>query len=69
MEEPTMTTDMIDRDYIAKKLDISKEVLRKTVEVRPDFPKPALRLSRKTVRWNRSDFELWLQRQAQQEKA
>lgn len=31
---------------------------------RPDFPAPALRLSRKTVLWLREDFEAWKQAQA-----
>lgn len=58
-----MNAEMIDRDVIAGMLGISRDVLRKKVEARPDFPKPALRLSRKTVRWDRIDIEQWMQRQ------
>lgn len=60
---------MIDRDQIATMLGISREVLRKSVENRPDFPKPALRLSRKTVRWREEDIAEWLRRHEQQVKA
>lgn len=54
---------MLTRDDIATMLGISRDVLRKKVEARPDFPRPALRLSRKTVRWERRDVELWIERQ------
>jgi predicted DNA-binding transcriptional regulator AlpA len=60
---------MLNRDDIAGMLGISREVLRKSVENRPDFPRPALRLSRKTVRWERDDVERWIQRHKQQVKA
>lgn len=51
---------MLNRDEIAAMLGVSREVLRKTVEAKPDFPRPALRLSRKTVRWDRVDIERWM---------
>jgi predicted DNA-binding transcriptional regulator AlpA len=55
---------MLTREDIAKRMNISTEVLRRTVETRRDFPKPVLRLSRKTVRWDEDAVELWLRRQA-----
>jgi predicted DNA-binding transcriptional regulator AlpA len=58
-----MADTMIDRSRIAKMLGVTVETLRKRVEPRPDFPKPALRLSQKTVRWDLSDVNRWLQRQ------
>ena len=39
------------------------ETFRKRVEVRPDLPKPVLRLSRKTVRWDLADVKKWLRQQ------
>lgn len=57
---------MMTRDDIAKMLGVSRDVLRKTVEPRPDFPKPALRLSRKTVRWEVADIRRWMDQQRQQ---
>lgn len=60
---------MLTREDIASMLGISRDVLRKKVEARPDFPKPALRLSRKTVRWEREDVERWIERQKAKEAA
>jgi predicted DNA-binding transcriptional regulator AlpA len=56
---------MIDRRVIASMLGITVEQLRRSVEPRPDFPTPALRLSRKTVRWERADVERWIEAQRQ----
>jgi predicted DNA-binding transcriptional regulator AlpA len=56
---------MIDRRVIASMLGITVEQLRRSVEPRPDFPAPALRLSRKTVRWERADVERWIEAQRQ----
>ncbi len=60
---------MLDRKQIAEKLGVKPETFRKRVEVRPDFPKPVLRLSRETVRWDDADIEKWLQRQRALAKA
>ena len=54
---------MIGRKEIAKMLNVSGWVLRNKIEARPDFPKPALRLSRQTVRWEPQDVLRWLARQ------
>lgn len=51
---------MLDRKQIAEMLGISVDAVRRRVETRPDFPKPALRLSRKTVRWEPGDVLKWL---------
>jgi hypothetical protein len=56
---------MIDRAEIARMLGVSVEVLRKRVEAMPGYPAPALRLSRKTVRWERPDIERFLAVQRQ----
>ena len=58
---------MIDRPTIASMLGVTVETLRRRVETRPDFPKPALRLSRKTVRWDESEVQEWLRRQRSRE--
>ncbi len=60
---------MLDRKQIAERLGIKPESFRKRVEVRPDFPKPVLRLSRETVRWDEADIERWLRTQRQLAKA
>lgn len=60
---------MMDRKQIAEKLGVKPETFRKRVEVRPDFPKPVLRLSRETVRWDETDIEQWLKRQRALAKA
>ncbi len=60
---------MMDRKQIAEKLGVKPETFRKRVEIRPDFPKPVLRLSRETVRWDEADIEQWLKRQRALAKA
>jgi len=54
---------MIDRKTIAAMIGVSTSMVRQKLEPRPDFPKPALRLSQKTVRWEKSDIERWLKTQ------
>lgn len=54
---------MLTRQDIANMLGISVETVRRRVEPRPDFPKPAIRLSRKTVRWEPGDVLKWVARQ------
>lgn len=49
---------------IAADLELSREYVTDRLVKRPDFPAPALRLSRKTVKWERADFEAWKQAQA-----
>ena len=53
---------MLDRKQIANMLGVTVETVRRRVETLPDFPKPAVRLSQKTVRWEPSDVMRWLQR-------
>lgn len=54
---------MLTRSDIARLIGVSRELFRKTVEPRPDFPRPALRLSRKTVLWDEPEVMRWLQRE------
>jgi predicted DNA-binding transcriptional regulator AlpA len=56
---------LIDRDHIATLLGMTRAQVRRTVEPREDFPRPVLRLSRKTVRWAEEDVRRWLQQQRQ----
>ncbi len=60
---------MLDRKQIAEKLGVKPETFRKCIECRPDFPKPALKLSLKMVLWEDRDFERWYDRQKQLAKA
>lgn len=57
-----MLDDTLTRQQIAAMLGISPDTLRKRYEPRPDYPSPALRLSRKTVRWSAADIKRWLGR-------
>jgi predicted DNA-binding transcriptional regulator AlpA len=57
--------NMIGREQIAAMLGITRERVRKSLETREDFPRPVLRLSRKTVRWHESDVRQWLERERQ----
>ncbi|HEY9012044.1 MAG TPA: transcriptional regulator [Devosia sp.] len=58
-----MAGQLIDRKTIAAMINVKPETFRKSVEIRPDFPKPVLRLSRETVRWDLADVEKWLRQQ------
>lgn len=55
---------MLTRKDIAAMLGIEPDTLRKRYESRPDFPKPAIRLSRKTVRWEPDAVRRWIATQA-----
>lgn len=49
---------------IAADLGLERTYVTDRLTKRPDFPAPALRLSRKTVKWLREDFEAWKMAQA-----
>lgn len=46
-------------------IGVARSYFVKKVEPRPDFPRPVLRLSRKTVLWDESAVREWLHKQAQ----
>lgn len=48
---------------IATMLEVSREYATKTVTKRADFPAPVLKLSRKTVRWDRAAVMEWIEAQ------
>lgn len=52
-------TDLISAADIAADLGLAREYVTDKLTKRPDFPPPALRLSQKTVRWLRDDYESW----------
>ena len=52
-------TDLISTADIADDLGLARDYVTSKLTKRPDFPKPALRLSQKTVRWLRDDYESW----------
>lgn len=45
---------------IADRLDLERKYVTDKVVKRPEFPKPAIKLSQKTRKWLRDDFEHWL---------
>ena len=51
--------DLITTADIAQDLGLARDYVTSKLTKRPDFPKPALRLSQKTVRWLRDDYESW----------
>ena len=57
--------DLLDRKTIAQMLGVQPATFRKCIESRPDFPKPVLKLSRETVRWDAKDVHRWVSRQRQ----
>jgi predicted DNA-binding transcriptional regulator AlpA len=52
-------TNLISSADIADDLGLARDYVTSKLTKRPDFPKPALRLSQKTVRWLRDDYEAW----------
>ena len=51
--------NLIDTKEIAEALNLSRDYVTRSVVKAPDFPPPRLRLSQKTVKWAREDFERW----------
>lgn len=51
--------DLITTADIADDLGLAREYVTDKLTKRPDFPPPALRLSQRTVRWLRDDYETW----------
>lgn len=54
-----MPMDLISTADIAEDLGLCREYVTGRLVKRPDFPAPVLRLSQKTVRWLRDDYEAW----------
>ena len=52
-------TDLIDTADIAADLNLQRDYVTRRVVKRPEFPRPALRLSRKVVKWARGEYEAW----------
>ena len=51
--------DLIDAGDIAEDLKLDRDYVTRKVVKRPEFPAPALVLSRKTVKWCRMAYEAW----------
>ncbi len=51
--------ELIDTADIAADLSLARAYVTRRVVKRPDFPRPALRLSQKVVKWARSEYEAW----------
>lgn len=52
-------TDLIDTADIAADLNLGRDYVTRRVVKRPEFPRPALRLSQKVVKWARAEYEAW----------
>jgi predicted DNA-binding transcriptional regulator AlpA len=51
--------DFVSTGDIADDLGLQRDYVTAKLTKRPDFPAPALKLSQKTVRWLRDDYEAW----------
>ena len=49
-------------EEMAQRIGERPEYVRDKLVKRPDFPRPALVLSRKIRRWAQDDFEAWLEK-------
>ena len=54
---------MIGTREIADMLGVTREYATDRITKRPDFPKPALALNQKLVRWEESDVLRWIEEQ------
>lgn len=54
---------MLERKQIAEMFNVSVATLRRRFETDPSYPKPAIKQSRKTVRWEPGDILKWAARQ------
>lgn len=52
--------DLLDTADIARMLGVSREHCTNRLIKRPDFPKPAMNLSRRLRRWRKQDIVQWL---------
>jgi predicted DNA-binding transcriptional regulator AlpA len=57
-------SDYVNTADMAAALGLDRAYVTDRVTKRPDFPAPALRLSRKVVLWWRAEFEAWQRAQA-----
>lgn len=53
-------SDLLDTADIARLLEITREHCTDRVTKRPDFPAPAVNLSRRLRRWRKQDIAAWL---------
>lgn len=58
----------ITRQDIAKMVNILPRYVPEVLEKQPDFPRPALMLSSRFIRWDRKDVEAWLEKQRQKNR-
>ena len=49
-------------DDIALRIGEKREFVRDSLVKRADFPRPALVLSKKIVKWDVADFDKWLEK-------
>lgn len=52
---------LIDRKTIAQKLAVTQRTLRETIEPLPGFPKPAIYVSQKTIRWREDEIDAFIE--------
>ena len=62
-----MSNDLLDTAQIAELLGLSQKHVTDRVTKAPDFPPPAIAISRKTKRWNRADVLAWAKPQSSRE--
>jgi predicted DNA-binding transcriptional regulator AlpA len=52
-------TEYLSTAQIAERYGVKRETVTDKWTKRPDFPKPARRISRRTVHWRAEDVERW----------
>jgi predicted DNA-binding transcriptional regulator AlpA len=55
---------LIDTAKIAQLLGVTREHVTDRLTKRPDFPRPAVNLSRRLRRWSEADVRAWLATQS-----
>lgn len=62
MDQP----DYISPEEIVSVLGVDREYFTDRLSKRPDFPRPAIVITRETKRWRRADFEAWCKKKEAQ---
>lgn len=55
---------LLDTGAIARLLGLNREYVTDKLTKRPDFPRPALNLSRRLRRWKEADIHAWMAKSA-----
>lgn len=59
LPDPPVESELVGTGELAAMWGLNREFVTNSITKRPDFPAPALNLTRKTRRWRRDEVEAW----------